>query len=118
MPKELSNRKGLHIHIGMRTNGLAGYSRERMRAAKRLTQGGGPLEFGTGADDRPPPDVRWLRSIHLAAAAQWAANPWISDDDCRMHAKPPVDLKALENWTLSAIRYISHQFRAAIERVG
>jgi hypothetical protein len=97
---------------------LAGYDPERTRAASRLAQDEVLEEFSPHAVYKAPPDVRWMRSIHLAAAAKWATIPWISESDCSMHATAPEDLKALENWTLSAIRYISHQFRAAMERVS
>jgi hypothetical protein len=54
----------------------------------------------------------------LAAAAQWASNPWTSEDDCSPHARAPVNIEEVGNWTTSAVRYISQQFGAAIDRAG
>lgn len=97
---------------------LAGYDRERSQAAARLSLREGLHEFEAHAESNAPPNVRWMRSVHLAAAARWADIPWTSQNDCSMHAKAPENLQNVENWTLSAIRYVSHEFRAAIDRAG
>lgn len=94
---------------------LAGYDRSRGDLTTRLIQSEVPREFALHEDVPAPPHVRWMRAVHLAAAARWADEPWRGEDDCSMHARPPKNIAEIENWSLSALRYIAHQFRAALD---
>lgn len=95
---------------------LAGYDRSRSDMITQLIQSGEPREFALHDDTTAPPHVRWMRTLHLAAAARWADEPWRGEDDCSMHARPPKSIAEIENWSASALRYIAHQFRAALDR--
>jgi hypothetical protein len=95
---------------------LAGYDQSRGTLTKLLTQGEGPREFALNEEIAAPPPVRWVRAVHLAAAARWADEPWKGEEDCSMHARPPKNVTEIENWSLSALRYIARQFTAALDR--
>ncbi len=98
---------------------LAGYDLESTQAASRLRRSDTARDFETEMEqEERSPNVRWVRSVHLAAAAHWATNPWTTDEDCSPHARPPKDLQEVENWTVSSVRYISHQLQTALRGAG
>ena len=94
---------------------LTGLERATAAAARRLRQADSTKNFGEVFDAQDEElDMRWMRSVHLAAAATWADTPW-ANQDTSAHARPPRDLEQLLNWLGSATRYIKEQFAAALE---
>ena len=56
--------------------------------------------------------LNWLHRVHLPARAMWHERPYVDQYDAEGHQHKPVTLDEVDNWILSAIRYLHNEFEA------
>ena len=56
--------------------------------------------------------LNWISKIHLPARALWHERPYEIQGDAEGHQHKPVTVDELDNWILSAIRYLVAEFEA------
>ena len=69
------------------------------------------VDLNAPAYDRCKP-ARWFHKLHLPARAMWHEKPCTIPDEVEGQQHEPKTVDELDNWTISAIRYIQHEFYA------
>lgn len=59
---------------------------------------------------RRSPPLRWFHKLHLPARAMWHERPYAMPDDAESQQHEPAKIEEIDNWVLSAIRYVRHEF--------
>ena len=56
------------------------------------------------------PHVRWFHKLHLPARAMWHESPCTMPHQTESHQHEPLTIGQIDDWVLSAIRYLRHEF--------
>ena len=54
--------------------------------------------------------LSWFHKLHLPARAMWHEQPCTMPSDAESHQHEPTTLDEIDNWVLSAIRYVRYEF--------
>ena len=65
--------------------------------------------------DRPESTYRrgglsWVHRVHLPVRAMWHEQPCVIPNDTASHQHEPATVGEIDNWVLSAVRYLRHEF--------
>ena len=56
------------------------------------------------------PHVRWFHKLHLPARAMWHETPCAMPHQTESHQHEPSTVGQIDDWVLSAVRYLRHEF--------
>ena len=67
------------------------------------------VDLRTRIPETPKP-LHWFHKLHLPARATWHKTPCHMPHDVAGHQHEPENVDEIDNWILSAIRYVRHEF--------
>ena len=108
---EFPGRGAAHPHWQIDLNTLRSDRTTNPEIAINLEDVQPTEEIDLSADSNPKSHPSaWFHKLHLPVRAMWHVKPCVMPEVVEMQQHEPTGVEELDNWVMSAVRYVRHEF--------